>query len=106
MRQTLFGSTQLTFGNLDTLTGGGYELTTSSTNATGKGTRFSVEDGIYFTLGRFVRSDAQDLYVAPYGQSFTGTVGFKVVQDVVTVNDTSALYDNADGIVNTTSRSS
>lgn len=97
------GSTQLTFGNLDTLTGGGYELISRSSNATGKGTRFSVEDGIYFTLGRFVRSDSQDLYVAPYAQLYDGVVGFKVVQDVVTVNDTTALYDNAEGIVNTTS---
>lgn len=97
------GSTQLTFGNLDTLTGGGYELTSRATNAAGKATRFSVEAGIFFALGKFIRSDAQDIYVSSYGQSFDGTVGFKVVQDVVTVNDTSTLYDNANGIVNTTS---
>jgi hypothetical protein len=97
------GSTELVFGNLDTLTGGGYELVTRSTSATGKGTLITVDEGMFFTMGQFVRSNAQKLYIAPYNGSFDGTVGFKVVQDIVTVNDTSDLYDNAQGVVNTTS---
>ena len=99
-------SEAVVFGDGETLydqNGLGYELVTENPNATGKGVRFDVGAGDFFVLGRFVTADAQNIILSPYTQSVTTTVGYKVIQDVVTVNDTTTLYDNANGIVNTAS---
>lgn len=88
---------------------GDYELTVAATatapatSVTGKGVRIDVGEGDFFVVGRFVHASAQSLLLSPYGTSVDAVVGFKVVQEVVTVNDTSALYDNAGGLVNTAS---
>ena len=89
--------------------GGDYELTVAAlatapaTSVTGKGVRIDVGAGDFFVMGRFVHASAQSLLLSPYGESVDAIVGFKVVQEIVTVNDTSALYDNAGGLVNTAS---
>jgi hypothetical protein len=96
---TVFGDGQVLYEQ----TGTGYQVTTYSTNSTGKGVRFTTGEGDFFVLGRFVHTSAQSLILSPYSRSVDAVVGFKVVQDVVTVNDTTDLYDNAGGIVNTAS---
>ena len=80
-----------------------YELVTETPNATGKGVRFDVGEGDFFVLGRFVHTNAQSFIVSPYSNSVDAVVGFKVEQEVITVNDTTDLYDNTGGIVNTAS---
>lgn len=88
---------------------GGFTLTVAATPTgaatavTGKGTRVDVGEGDYFVVGRFVRASAQSLILSPYTQTANADVGFKVVQEVVTVNDDTTLYDNAGGGVNTAS---
>ena len=85
-------------------TGTGYELVTEDPNATGYGVKFSVAQGDFFVLGRFVHTEEQSIILSSYSQTGVNkTVGFKVVQEVVTINDTQALYDNTSGIVNTSS---
>lgn len=99
-------SDKTTFGDGETIydeNGLGYELVTENPNATGEGVVFNVGEGDFFVLGRFVHVPAQTLILAPYTESVTATIGFKVIQDIVTVNDTSDLYDNAAGLVNVTS---
>jgi len=100
-------SETITFGDGVTLydqTGTGYELVTEDPNATGYGVKFSVARGDFFVLGRFVHTEEQSIILSSYSQSNVNkTVGFKVVQEVVTINDTTALYDNTSGIVNTSS---
>jgi len=83
--------------------GGGYQITTETPNATGKGVRFTLGEGDFFVLGHFVHTTEQSIILSPYTASATTTVGFKVVQEVVTVNDDTSLFDNANGIVNTAS---
>ena len=107
----IVGTDYKTFDPSGSLTqiNGDYELTVAAlatapaTSVTGKGVRIDVADGDYFVVGRFVHANAQSLLLSPYSPSVNATVGFKVVQEVVTVNDTSALYDNAGGLVNTAS---
>ena len=102
---TISGTTTR-FGDGVTLfdqSGGGYELVTDTPNAAGRAVRFDVETGDFFVLGRFVNASKQSIILNPYGQTFTGSVGFKVIQEVVTVNDDNSLYDNTGGIVNTSS---
>ena len=104
---TSIGNTPTRFGDQVALfdqSGGGYELITETPNATGKGVKFTVSEGEFFTLGRFVNTVEQSIILSPYENSSIDTVvGFKVVQDIVTVNDTTALYDNTNGVVNTAS---
>lgn len=88
---------------------GGYTLTVAATPTglatavTGKATRVDVGEGDYFVVGRFVNADAQSLILSPYTQTANADVGFKVVQEVVTVNDDTTLYDNSGGGSNTAS---
>lgn len=80
-----------------------YELVTDTPNASGRATQFDVETGDFFVLGRFVNASKQSILLSQYGRSFTGTVGFKVTQEVIKVSDDSSLYDNTGGVVNTAS---
>ena len=100
------GADKTVFGDGETLydeNGLGYELVTENPNATGEGVIFNVGEGDFFVLGRFVHIVPQDIILSAYTQSATKTLGFQVLQDVVTVNDTPSLYDNAGGLVNITS---
>lgn len=97
------GATTTRFGDGETLydqSGGGYQLVTETPSATGQGVKFTVGEGDFFVLGHFVHTVEQSIILSPYSSIANATVGFKVVQDVVTVNDTTSLYDNANGIVN------
>tara|TARA_S200002703_G_scaffold141621_1_gene133565 strand:- start:1848 stop:7280 length:5433 start_codon:yes stop_codon:yes gene_type:complete len=80
-----------------------YELVTETPNASGRATQFDVETGDFFVLGRFVNASKQTMLLSPYTRSYTGTVGFKVTQEVYNVSDDTSLYDNSGGIVNTAS---
>jgi len=98
-----------TFGDNETLvqqfaTTSAYELVTETPGATGYGAKFTVAEGDFFALGRFVHTQEQSIILSSYtSDNINATVGFKVVQQVVTVTDTDTLYDNANGIVNTAS---
>lgn len=94
------GSTAL-FINTETLTGGGYTLTVENlSDSVGVGTKITVAEGDWFVLGRFVHAPTQELFVSPYTQTVNAEIVYEVVEDVVTVNDTTALYDNAGGSPN------
>lgn len=94
------------FGDAETLydqSGNNYELVTDIPNATGTGVRFDVFNGDFFVSGRFVHTNAQSIILSPYTDTVDAVVGFKVVEEVVTVNDDISLYDNAGGLINTAS---
>ena len=67
---------------------------TSSNKAVGRGTQASVQEGTFFTQGHFVQADAQSIMVSKYDSAPSENVGFVVTQDIVTVSDNLALYDN------------
>ena len=81
----------------------GYQLITENPNAAGRGVRFDVYEGDFFVLGRFVQANSQSIILSPYTNTVDAVVGFKVEQEVITVNDTTALYDNTGGTPNTAS---
>ena len=100
------GSEPTRFGDGEVLydqSSGGYQLVTEVPSATGQGVKFTVGEGDFFVLGHFVHTVEQSIILSPYTSVANAVIGFKVVQEVVTVNDTTALYDNANGIVNTAS---
>ena len=87
------------------ITNGTTTLTVQSTNtaanpAVGTGIRASVRSGIFYVKGHFVFTEDQSIIVSKYRDDFTGDVGFKVIEDVVTATDDDGLYDNQGAVPN------
>ena len=94
------GSTPIRISAGDTLSGGGETLTVQSTNtvanpATGTGTRVSIHAGDFFAIDRFVYAREQSIILSKYTSNPDAIIGFKVTQDIISVNDSPALYDNS-----------
>lgn len=71
------------------------QTTNTSTNpAYGYGNGFEVSAGSFFVQGHFVFNEAQFILLQKYAQGYSGEVGFKVTQDIVTSSDNEALFDN------------
>lgn len=95
------GATSTEFTVNETITGGGWSFVVSGV---GSGTEFTVDAGDFFALGHFVHAKKQSIFLSKYTNSgINASVGYKVTQDIVTVNDDESLYDNSGGIANTSS---
>lgn len=92
------GTTPIRVGNSvtleNTVLGSDYDMTTASTAAAGRGLKFEVEQGVFFAQGHFVFCEKQEIFLSKYSTAVTKDVGFRIIQDVVTVEDTNDLYDN------------
>lgn len=100
-------TTALRFTPAENITDGTNTLTVQTTNTTlnpaiGTGVRFSSAAGDFFTRGHFVFTEDQSIILSKYSSDYTGVVGFKVTEDIVTVADNTALYDNQGSSPNTT----
>lgn len=62
--------------------------------STGLGVLFSLQSAEFYTQGHFVYVPKQTAVISKYTGVVDCEVGFEVVQDVVTVSDTTTLYDN------------
>jgi len=69
-------------------------LTAAASNATGTGSRVSVNNGDYFVQGHFVFANEQSIILSRYSSTPTADIGFKIVENVVTADDDADLYDN------------
>jgi len=67
---------------------------TAANPATGFGSQFSTGPGSFFVQGHFVFAVPQSIIVSKYSNNFSGTVGFKIIQDIVTSSDDEDLFDN------------
>ena len=71
------------------------QITNTTVNpAVGRGTRATIGDSIYFTQGFFVYTESQSAIIGKYTDAPTVDVGFKIVQEVQSVDDNLQLYDN------------
>jgi hypothetical protein len=100
-------TTALKFTAGENITNGTNTLTVQTTDtvnnpACGAGVRFSSAIGEFFTRGHFVFVDQQSIILSKYNPGYSGVVGFKVTEDVVTVADDVNLYDNQGATPNTT----
>ena len=68
----------------------------------GKACRASVGNGAYFIRGLFVQTQPQTIIVSKYSNTPTTSIGFIVTEDIVSVEDTTALYDNQNVLPNET----
>ena len=71
--------------------------TTFSTSAANTGSAVTVEDGIYFIRGHFVRCAKQTVVLSNTSTQVTARVGFIVNETLVTPETDSTLTDNATG---------
>ncbi len=85
------------------ITNGSVTLTTAASNATGVGIVVNIQNGIFYAKGNFVFTEDQSLIISKYSDRFTGDVGFKVVEEVVTSSDNTSLFDNQGAVPNTAS---
>ncbi len=101
--QTGLSSVRFTAG--ENITNGSTTLTVQTTNtdenpAVERGVQFCVDQGVYFVKGFFVFTEAQSIIVSKYSDTVDETVGFKIIEDVVTVDDDPDLYDNQGSVPN------
>lgn len=88
-------------GNGSVLTATSFNnMTTAATNASGVGTKVSVSEGSFFVQGRFVYAPEQSIILSFYESLIDKVVGFKVVEEIVTITDDADLYDNQGAIPN------
>lgn len=66
----------------------------------GAGTRISVDNGDYFVQGRFVFVEKQTIFVDNFSNTPSETIGFKLIEDIVTISDDTDLYDNQGAVPN------
>ena len=75
----------------------------SSITSVGKGLLFSNRSASFYTQGHFVYAPQQITAVSKYDTTADVDVGFRIVQDIVTVDDTDELYDNQGAVPNVSS---
>lgn len=70
-------------------------VATGTVREVGYGSRFSVNDGVYFIGGKFVYNTAQKIILEKYSSVPSKRIGFLVDEHVVTEEEDESLYDNA-----------
>ena len=74
--------------------------TTFSTNASQTGAAVTVEAGVYFIRGQFVRCINQTLVLSVDNNFVSGRVGFTIFESLITPEGDTNLTDNATGSAN------
>ena len=75
-------------------------LLTESTNTTGTGSIFGIQEGVLFTRGFFVKFNSQKIALDPFNSSASKRVYFKSEFSTVNSNQDTSLLDNAQGFNN------
>ena len=75
----------------------------SNIQSTGRGLLFGIKSSNFWTQGHFVFTAKQLLTISKYTTTADVDVGFEVIEDIVTVEDDPALYDNQGAVPNLSS---
>ena len=97
--ESLLLETPLTYGNYTIQIGQGV-CNTIVTNAISEGSAVSVASGVYFVRGVFARVSAQTIILDQYSTTPSYKVGFDIIEKIVTSDEDSTLFDNAQGFSN------
>lgn len=95
IRGTGFSAAQ----NISTISGLGAKLI-SATSFTGTGSTISINEGIFYVNGFFVKVAPQTIVLDAYSSSPTYRVGLEIDEDFVDENDDTALLDPAQNSFN------
>ena len=76
------------------------ELSGSTGPASRTGTAYAIESGIYYVRGFFVNNLAETLVLDNYSEDYSGTVGFRITENIITPESNTELLDNSTGASN------
>jgi hypothetical protein len=76
------------------------QLASSEGPAARVGQAYVIESGIYYVRGFFVNNLAETLVFSNYSQDYTGTIGFKITETILTPESNTDLLDNSTGASN------
>ena len=93
-------SADVSITHTTTYTAGTASLTTFSSSASNTGSAVTVEEGVYFVRGNFVKCAKQTLILSNTSTNVTARVGFVITETLVTPEVDSTLTDNATGSSN------
>ena len=71
-----------------------------SQNAASVASSFSISEGVYFIRGTFVSVASQTILLDQYGNTPTGRIGLRVLEETVNSDEDSSLTDNSKGFNN------
>ena len=77
-----------------------FKVKTAVSNPVGKGTRVSVNEGVYFVKGNFVYTAADSIIVSKYATNPSARVVYKVSENIITSTEDASLVDNSIGTPN------
>ena len=93
---SLFAANEVVSGG----SGGSKTATTASSGHSGKGSRASIEEGVYFISGTMVYVAAQSLVLDKYTNEPSYIIGLSVTESLTESGTDSTLVDNAQGTPN------
>lgn len=76
-----------------TLTYGTTDFTQATVLTTGQGSVFTIEAGIFYFNGDFIRTDAQRAVLGKYTNKPSAVVGFRLTESIVTWTEDASLVD-------------
>ena len=97
--EVLVAEEPVTYGNT-TINIGGTLASTIALNACTTGSACSIDEGVYFIRGNFVKVNKQTIILDQYNQSPSYRVGLQVLENTVSAKGDETLYDNAKGFSN------
>jgi hypothetical protein len=77
-----------------------FKVKNAVSNPVGKGTRVSVNEGVYFVKGNFVYTTADSVIVSKYTTNPSARVVYKVSENIITSTEDASLVDNSIGTPN------
>ena len=97
--ENLVATTDIEYGESRVIANNPF-ATTISVNAAAIGCAASIEEGIYFIRGYFVKVNPQTVIVDQYSTKASGRIGLFLEENVVTAFEDASLFDNAAGFSN------
>ena len=76
------------------------QLASATGPASRTGLAYIIESGVFYIRGFFVNNLTETLVLNNYDEDYTGTVGFKVTETIVTPENETSLLDNSTGSSN------
>jgi hypothetical protein len=100
----IYGNTFISGDSIKTVEGGGDAFANRanvSASGVGTGQIFSVNEGVYYYEGFFVKVDAQTIATSVYNNTTANArIGFEVTEDIIESVDDTSLLDPAQGASN------
>ena len=97
--ESLTCEVDVTYGNT-TINSGEIFAKLIDLEATSIGSSASIDEGVYFVRGSFVRVNKETIVLDYYTNTPSYRIGLKVSEEIITAKDDPSLYDNAKGFNN------